>query len=353
MAATDDSSSVPGDSSLSAGGRRAIVCGGGGLLGFAWTLGALGVIEQQLGFDARDCEVVLGTSAGAVIASLLGCGLSISQISRHHQGCAGKGDPPIDWDYDTAAGRTRPQWPRWWPGSPRLLASAVRHPRDLHPMVALSGVLPAGRGDLRPMHDVVVAVAHDAGFDLRWPERPRPWIAVTDFREGRRVVFGRDRSAPLADAVIASCAIPAWYSPVVVGDRRYVDGGAVSNTSLDLLAGEGYDEVYVVAPMAMQRVSDRWYASPLTRVERAVRVGITRRLMRDVRAVSATGTKVVVIRPGEQDLAAIGLNLMNSGRRLQVLDVAARTVPAQLRDQLRRIGVAPESRRPATERDSA
>ena len=51
-------------------------------------------------------------------------------------------------------------------------------------------------------------------------------------------------------AVMASCAIPGWYAPVSIDGRRYVDGGAWSSTNVDLLAGLGLDEVYVLAPMA-------------------------------------------------------------------------------------------------------
>ena len=43
---------------------------------------------------------------------------------------------------------------------------------------------------------------------------------------------------------------PGWYAPVLVAGRRYVDGGTLSSTSADLLAGENLDEVYVLAPMA-------------------------------------------------------------------------------------------------------
>ena len=47
---------------------------------------------------------------------------------------------------------------------------------------------------------------------------------------------------------MASCAIPGWYQPVRVADRRYIDGGAWSSTNLDLMAGQGLDEVFVLAP---------------------------------------------------------------------------------------------------------
>ena len=68
--------------------------------------------------------------------------------------------------------------------------------------------------------------------------------------EGKRVPFGKPGApvAPLSDAVMASCAIPAWFQPVEINGHKYVDGGACSATSVDLVADMGLDEVYVLAP---------------------------------------------------------------------------------------------------------
>jgi NTE family protein len=61
------------------------------------------------------------------------------------------------------------------------------------------------------------------------------------------VAFGRDGAphASLRDAVMASCAIPGWYTPVASA-ARYVDGGACSPTSLDLVLPLELDEVVVL-----------------------------------------------------------------------------------------------------------
>ena len=44
--------------------RRGIVLGAGGVLGAAWTIGALSALEEVEGFDVRDADVIIGTSAG-------------------------------------------------------------------------------------------------------------------------------------------------------------------------------------------------------------------------------------------------------------------------------------------------
>ena len=309
--------------------RRAVVLGSGGVLGFAWTIGALSALESEAGFDVRTASLLVGTSAGSVAAALLSCGVSVDEIRRHHQGVPGPTDPPIGFDYATDTGGALPPRPRLRPGSPRLLVDALRHPRQGRAIVALTGVLPAGRGTLDPVRRLVADVARDTRT-VDWPART--WIAATDYRSGRRVLFGRDHSPALPDAVVASCSIPAWYPPAVIDGRPYIDGGAVSNASVDVVAGVDVDEVYVLAPMASVD-ADR-PRSPVSRIERAVRRAITRGIIADVEALQVAGRRVVLVTPGPEDLAVIGANLMNPRRRTEVLETAMRTSAVQLRVQL-------------------
>ncbi|MDP9094160.1 MAG: patatin-like phospholipase family protein [Actinomycetota bacterium] len=336
--------------------RRAIVLGGGGVLGFAWTLGALSAFESVSGADARDVDVILGTSAGSVAASLLGCGLPVEAVVRHHQGVPAPADPPIDYDYELSTGGALPPRPGWRPGSYKLALGGLRHPRRTPRIVALSGLLPSGRGSLAPVRELVATIARGAGFERVWPDAPRPWIVAADYRTGRRVVFGRDtfsaaasgavadtgtgtraaprviRRASLPDAVTASCSIPAWYPPTVIDGIPYIDGGTISNASVDVLRNTGVEEVYVFAPMASVEV-DR-ARSAIGRVERAVRRTITRTIMTDVTALRAGGARVCLVTPEPADLAAMGVNLMNPARRTEVLEMAQITAAAQITRQL-------------------
>jgi NTE family protein len=342
--------------------RRAIVLGGGGVLGFAWMLGALSAVESVANFDVRDVDVVLGTSAGSVVAGLLGCGTSLEAICRHHQGVPAPADPPLDYDYTATTGGPLPPRPNWRPGSPRLLLDGLRHPRQLSPIVALTGLLPTGRGTLQPVSDLMSRVASASGFADTWPTQPRPWVVAVDYRSGRRIIFGRDsfarqapvrsgggrdraaaaldvptvpriiRRASLADAVTASCSIPAWYAPTVIDAVPYIDGGAVSNASVDVLRGTGVEEVFVLAPMASVQ-ADR-SRSAIGRVERLVRRAITRGILTDVMALRSTGVRVFLLTPEPADLAVLGVNLMNPARRTEVLETAQVTAAAQLTRQL-------------------
>jgi NTE family protein len=305
------------------GRRRGLVLGAGGILGMAWAIGALRALEEVEGFDPRTADVVVGTSAGSVLAALVGSGLSTATLMNNWRGTPGPDEPLLAYDYDGE--RSMPLRPAARFGSSRLLLRTLSGRAALSPLGMLAAVAPLGRGSLAALGAVVNTVAGDA-----WPAAPRTWIVAMDYDTGRRVVFGRsgEPEVRLAEAVTASCAIPGWYAPVLAGGRRYVDGGAVSTTSADVLAGLGLDEVIVVAPM----VSFAYDApqSRIARVERRLRRGWTRRVLREADVVRRAGTAVTLLGPGRDDLVAIGGNLMDPRRRAAVLETSLRTTAAAL-----------------------
>jgi NTE family protein len=319
---------------MQSAGRTGLVLGAGGVLGAAWTIGALAALQEHRGQDPRDAAALVGTSAGSVLASFLGSGIGVDVLLDHQRGIVNAEAPDISYDPDRDSGGALPPLPRPGIGSARGVLSTVRKPWRITPMGALSSVLPRGRGSLAPIGTLVDAVCPRGA----WAAHPRTWIVAMDYDSGRRVVFGRDGAphASLRDAVMSSCAIPGWYAPVRIGGRRYVDGGACSPTSLDLLAPLDLDEVVVLSPMTSFD-----YDRPTTvagRMERRFRRVITKRLVGEIRKVTATGTRVTVLGPGAEDLAMIGSNLMDPSRRERVLETSLRTSAAALRSRLAHAG---------------
>jgi NTE family protein len=312
--------------------RRGLVLGAGGVLGAAWTIGALTALEEVEGFDARDCEVLIGTSAGSVLAALLGAGISVRDVRDHQLGRPVAEGPLKGYslDYDKATGGTLPGLPRLGIGSRRLLVQALRRPGALTPFAAMSSLVPEGSGSLWTVGHLVDAVTPHG----EWSPHDNLWLVAMDYDTGRRVVFGREGSPPaeLSEAVLASCAIPGWFKPMTIGGRRYVDGGTCSATSVDLLAGQELDEVYVLAPMASFDYDEP--TAVAARIERAYRRSVTRRMMREagkVRDGSDGATTVTMLGPGRLDLEAIGVNLMDHTRRESVLEVSLQTSADALR----------------------
>ena len=69
-------------------------------------------------------------------------------------------------------------------------------------------------------------------------------IIATDFADGSEVAFG---SGPVADAVLASTALPGIFPPHRISDRLYLDGGLVDHVPLTPAIEMGADTIYVLS----------------------------------------------------------------------------------------------------------
>jgi NTE family protein len=297
-----------------------LVLGAGGVLGAAWMTGALACLQERL--PVADADLIVGTSAGSVLAAALRCRASMDEM--------------VAWQCGDATGMLTesvvlaaqdgplPPWPQLRPGSLPLACAALF--LQVPPWVGASGWLPHGRGRHVALRSLVGALQarHQLDAARAWADG-RTWIAAMDYDSGRRALFGHPTAprASLADAVVASCSIPGWYEPARIGGRRYVDGGVCSATSLSVLGGTDVQEVYVLAPMASTEPDHP--LQPHLRLERRVRQLLTRLLLREAKALGAQGKRVTVVTPGPRDLAVMGANLMDPKRRQAVLEVSLGT----------------------------
>ncbi len=315
--------------------RTGLVLGAGGVLGAAWMSGALACLQDRLPCAAGDVDVIVGTSAGSVLAAALRCHAPFEEMIAWQRGQA------TGILTESAALSARdgplPPLPSWRFGSVRLALATLLTPHRVPPWVGACAWLPPGRGQHAALRSLVSALhlrhhqqAGRGGPPPRWVGG-RTWVAATDYSTGRRVLFGREGAprASLPEAVVASCSIPGWYEPAIIGGRRYVDGGVRSATSLDVLRGTQVQDVYVLAPTAS--TDPDYPLLPYLWWERWRRQVITHGLLRQAEALCAQGKRVTVLTPGSKDLAAMGINRMDPRRREAVLDLSLRTSADALR----------------------
>ncbi|MEU8244802.1 patatin-like phospholipase family protein [Nonomuraea sp. NPDC048916] len=206
---------------------RALVLGGGGYVGIAWEIGVLAGLAEH-GVDLNDADLMIGTSAGAVVAAQLAAGTDLEQLY-------GRQLAPPDGE------RTPKPHPF---GLVRLLWTLSRS-KTMAEFGARMGKI-ALNAKTPPEAERRAEIARWLGDIREWPRRPLVITAV-DAETGQRATFDAARGADLVDCVAASTAGPGTRPPATIGGRRYIDGGMCSPANIDLAAG--YDRVVVLAPV--------------------------------------------------------------------------------------------------------
>ena len=173
-------------------GLTAVLSGGGAKA--AAHLGALGALREAGLIPTR----YVGTSMGAVIATGLAAGLSIEAVEA------------------------------------QLLAVGPREIFRLDRTGLLRGIF--ARSLLRPepfKHALERLLPVSRFGELRVPLS----ITATDLDTGELLVFGDGgEDAPLLDALCASCALPLFFPPYLLGGRRCADGGLRAVVPLEVAA---------------------------------------------------------------------------------------------------------------------
>ncbi|MFE6668545.1 patatin-like phospholipase family protein [Streptomyces sp. NPDC057697] len=253
----------------------ALVLGSGGVTGGAWETGILHGLARS-GADVSAADLIIGSSAGALVGAQLASGLL---------------------------------------GLPELYELQLADPRDItggglgvltllrYARAVLSARTPEAYGrklgrialGARPRvsaEDRRAAVASRL-LSPEWPGRPLTVTAV-DATTGELHTFDRDGGVCLADAVTASCAVPGVWPVARAGGRDWIDGGVHSTANAQLAAG--YGRVVVIAPSAG---GSRAIASPGSQAA----------------ALAANGARVEVITPDAAARKAFGRNPLDPSRR--------------------------------------
>ena len=305
----------------------ALVLGAGGLTGQAFHLGVLTALADLTGFDGRAADVVVGTSAGSLVAAALTAGFGAADQAAMLHGDRPSAEAARLLSSLRAKASSLPaleeeaRVTRRGPLAPTALLAAARRPWAVRPGAVVSGLIPAGRNTT---HGISRGITHLHGQE--WPER-RLRICAVRARDARRVVFGSP-TAPKVDvgtAVAASCAIPGYFSPVFIDGQPYVDGGAHSPTNADVVRGDEPDLVVISSPMSFGPGGGT--RSP----DAIIRIAVRRYLAREVRVLRRRGATVVVFQPSPLDLAAMGVNPMKLVRGPDIVATAAATVTSRLK----------------------
>lgn len=239
--------------------RVGLVLGGGGITGAAYEMAALMSIRLATGWDPNQAEVVVGTSCGAFVASLVRHEtLSLDSLVLASDDRDDVAERIRTHVYSRSSSARMGEWVRYG------LMPGVRRPGLTMFLGSPARFSASGIGDWVTTH-----IGEEMAAS--WPSRATAIVSY-DIRRGTRVVFGTE-GAPdigIGDAVAASSAVPLVFCPYPIGENLYVDGGVSSGTHADVLLGhdQPLDLVLVLAPMAaeVQRARARFHEKMFDRV---------------------------------------------------------------------------------------
>ena len=290
-----------------------LVLGAGGLVGQAYQAGVLAALEVDLGWNAQDADIVVGTSAGSLTGAMLRAGTTPFDLASFVLGRPWDPDRMLLQELDSLRG----SFPRiglrdflrpWQLPALRTWLPTSGRPWAFRPLAIVSSMVPNGKTALSGL----ISRHLEEWVHEVWPED----LLVCAVRrgDGSRVVFGLgyDDTAPLTSAIAASCSIPGYFSPVSIAGEQLVDGGIYSPTNADLLADRDLDLVIVVSPMS----------GGGGRIDRALRRFAQGRVRREVEAIERSGASVVCFEPGPLSSRVMGFNPMATSALEQVLQTA-------------------------------
>ena len=271
-------------------GTRALVLGGGGVIGIAWEVGVVAGLDEK-GLSVAGADLIVGTSAGSVVGSQLALGKTpadiVAMVSEpvENDGMLDVSDLDLE-----ALGKIFTKW-----------ATAPQFTQDV---CAEIGALAASARTI-PEEQWIGPFLERASDG--WPERPLKLTAV-DVGDGSFTVWDRESGVDLGRAVASSCTVPGLFAPVTINGRRYMDGGVRSIASADLAAG--YETVLVIAPISTQPAG----IGPV----------VLRDLNSEVADLRRDGATVETVLPDEASLAAFGPNMMDPTFREPALQAGLR-----------------------------
>jgi NTE family protein len=261
--------------------KRALVLGGGGVIGVAWESGiAAGMADA--GVDLREFDMFVGTSAGAIVGAQLAAGF-LPHVPRPRSVPPPPPGPAVDRSsLDlTVLGGVFKLW-----GTMTHADAAIAKQ-----IGQLTASLPR-----EAQHGWADRIVYGMGLE-GWPERPL-FVSAVDTTTGERRVFDRSSGSDINAVVIASSAVPGMFPPIEIEGRLYMDGQVHSSTNADVLLPFKPEQVLIAMPT--NRVTGSGIGPHAENM-----------LERELAALRDAGCAISLRMPQPEDSEKLGTNLMD------------------------------------------
>lgn len=245
---------IPG---LAQSTKTALVLAGGGLTGAVYEIGALRAIDELLvERSVKDFDIIVGTSAGALVGAMLAKGLMPGEMMQILDGSR----PDInriqpDHLFSLNSREFLRRSFRFPSTVKNAMAHYARHRSDMNlfdVLWSLIEALPSGLYDNYSLGRFVQENLRERSLsDSFHDTESELYVIATDLDTGERAVFGREpyKDISVSKAIAASSAVPLLYQPVRIGNHEFVDGGLRGTASLDLAIEAGAKLIVCINPL--------------------------------------------------------------------------------------------------------
>jgi len=236
----------------------------------------------MIGLDPVGARITIGTSAGSVVAALLGDGDLQDQV-----------------DYERSAGPSRDD--SWATSFEISLVAEIYRLWTSAPVMTSDVARAIGERALRASsktEEEWVFLLKERIGERTWPAGDVRMTTV-DCSTGERRVWTATDGADLGRVVAASSAVPGLIPPITIDGVPYMDGGVWSLMNSDLLSGANVTDVLLLAPQAGAGI---------------LADGARATLEREVGALEQAGFRAHALVPGP-GYETVGLNAMDAALR--------------------------------------
>jgi NTE family protein len=263
---------------------KALVLSGGGITGIAWELGILLGLEDG-GVDAKDVELIVGTSAGSSVGTQITSELSLEEL-YNLQLKSNDETKEIQLQFDGTEFR-------------KMMAAAIMSSTDSKTARARIGEAALSATTMSEEERLEQTASRLPNHE--WNFEKKLIINTVNALTGEWVTFDQTSNVPLLLAVAASSAVPGIYPPTTINDQRYIDGGMSSGTNADLAKGYDLVLILVAEPSMIQGVM----GPTMHRIT----------FNEELAELKESGARVMVITPDEDSLKAKGPNPLDANFR--------------------------------------
>jgi len=325
---------------------------GGGPLGAIYEIGALVALDEVLrDFDLVDCGVYVGVSSGSFLAAGLANGLTPRAMHQMFIESEAADDP---FEPELLMRPALMEYARRLALLPQLLKSSAQDylmsPRArslVESYWQLAHALPTGIFDNSGIAEYLTDLFSARGRTNDFRKlRHKLFLVATDLDSAEAVPFGAPGwdDVPIAQAVLASAALPGLFPPVEIGGRHYVDGALVKTLHASVALREGAKLLLCINPLVpfnADAAAQHKHGRRVSLVEGGLPTVLSQTFRAIIHSRMQTGmaryghefpdADVVLFEPRPDDAEMFFANVFNYSERKRLAEHAYQRTRAELR----------------------